>query len=171
MMIRRLAILSLCGVIWACDTSKPVNPVCRINDQHLDDASGDAGCFIRVNNKLVTIGHIQTGSLDTPGGKGAEGELAQCTAHRRTFEKTGFNVEVGELLGVEDNGFRFYQCHLPDNVGEDIDSYPVPAWAASEVAYIKLTDPFDTLASEWRHPKRHVENLGMFNKIKPEEKQ
>ncbi|MCC2604958.1 NUDIX domain-containing protein [Planctobacterium marinum] len=167
-MRRKILLFIFCGVLSACDTVKPANPVCRISDQHLDDATGNAGCFIRVNEKLLTLGNIQTGRLDVPGGTADEGELAQCTAHRETFEETGFNVEVGKLLGIAENGFRIYQCQLADEVGEDIDRFPVPDWTKHEVAFIKLTDPFDTLASEWRYPKRHIETLDMFNKTRPE---
>lgn len=167
-MLRKILLLLICGGLVACDTAKPANPVCRIHDKHLDDATGNAGCFIRVNDKLLTLGNIKTGRLDVPGGTAEEGELAQCTAHRETFEETGFNVEVGKLLGVAKNGFRIYHCRLAEDVGEDIDRFPVPGWTAHEVAFIKLTDPFDTLASEWRYPKRHIETLDMFNKTKPE---
>lgn len=169
--MKKYLILSLCGFLWACDTVKPANPICRINEQFLDDSKGNAGCFIRVNDKLVTLGNIKTGALDTPGGTAEAGELAQCTAHRETFEETGFNVEVGKLLGVADNGFRFYHCQLADDVGEDIERFPVPEWSKREVAFIKLTDPFDTLASQWRYPKRHIENLDMFNQTKPDQEQ
>lgn len=150
--------------LMACDSPPPEPPICRISDAHLDDTIGNAGCFIRINNKLLTTGNRKTGKLDTPGGTANEGEIAQCTAHRETFEETGFNVEVGQLLGVADNGYRIYQCIVNDEFDEDIDKFPVPGWANSEIDYIKLTDPFDTLASEWRYPKRHLENLAMFDK-------
>jgi len=150
------------SLLSACDSAPPSPPVCRISDAHLDDAKGNAGCFIRVNDKLLTIGNRRTGKLDTPGGTAEPDELAQCTAHRETFEETGFNVEVGKLLGEAENGFRFYHCKLAKDVGEDIDSFPVPDWSDVEVDFIKLTDPFETLASEWRYPKRHIENLDLF---------
>lgn len=159
-------LVGLVTVLAGCDAAKPNLPVCRISDKHLDDASGNAGCLVRINEQLLTIGNLKYGSLDTPGGSSEANELAQCTAHRETFEETGFNVEVGELLGIADNGFRFYNCRLADDVGEDISSFPVPAWATSEVSYIKLTDPFDTLAGHWRYPKRHIEMLDMFNKTR-----
>lgn len=160
---------SIALMLAGCDSAPPETPMCRVNDAHVDEAHGDAGCIIRVNNKLVTLGGIRAGHLDIPGGKGKADELSQCTAHRETFEETGFNVEVGKLLGVAENGFRFYHCTLPDDVGADIDKFPVPEGAKSEVAFIKLTDPFDTLASEWRYPKRHIENLKLFNMTNPEE--
>ena len=158
--------VTLLGFLSACTGAPPATPTCRVAETHKDEASGNAGCFVRVGDKLLTIGHVRTGRLDTPGGTADEGETAQCTAHRETFEETGFNVEVGQLLGVADNGFRFYECHLAQDVGPDIERFPVPEWSGVEVGYIKLTDPFDTLASEWRYPKRHLENLDMFNKTK-----
>lgn len=153
-------------LLSACSSESPPAPVCRVNDALIDDAVGNAGCLIRVNDKLVTVGNIKTGALDIPGGTANQGEQAQCTAHRETFEETGFNVEVGKLMGVAENGFRFYQCKLSNNLDANIESYPVPEWSNMEVAYIKLTDPFDTLASQWRYPERYFEQLKWFNELK-----
>ena len=150
----------------ACMNEAPPAPVCRVDTDLIDDATGNAGCLIRVNNKLITIGNRKTGALDIPGGTADNGEQAQCTAHRETFEETGFNVEVGKLMGVAENGFRIYQCELSNDLGKDIERFPVPKWAELEVAYIKLTDPFDTLASEWRYPKRYFDTLKWFNEMK-----
>lgn len=166
---QNLALLLLSTVlVVSCSDAPPPTPVCRVSDAHVDDAMGNAGCIIRVNDKLVTIGHRQTGALDIPGGTANEGEQSQCTAHRETFEETGFNVEVGKLLGVAKNGFRFYQCDLSNGLDTDIEIYPVPDWAGIEVAYIKRTDPFDTLASEWRYPGRYFDILKWFNETKVE---
>ena len=152
-------------VISACSSERPATPVCRVNDTQVDDATGNAGCFIRVKDKLVTV-VLQTGKLDIPGGTANEGEQSQCTAHRETFEETGFNVEVGKLLGLADTGFRMYQCELSNKLDEDLEEFPVPDWANTEIRKIQLVDPFDTLASEWRYPQRHLENLGWFNQTK-----
>lgn len=164
-----LATVTVITLINACDSAPPSTPMCRISDAHQDDATGNAGCFIRLGEKIVTVGNKMTGKLDMPGGLSSNNESAQCTAHRETFEETGFNVEVGELLNVTDNGFRIYHCLLSNDLNEGIEEFPVPDWAHSEVDFIQLTDPFDTLPGQWRYPRRHLDTLSMFNKTNPKE--
>lgn len=154
-MKRTVVILSAC-LLTACTTEAPNAPICRIQEQHLEASEGNAGCIIRVGQRLLTIRHRYSGGLDVPGGTAQEGESAQCTAHRETWEETGFNVEVGEYLGETQLGLRLYSCQMDDDFGGELLQFPVPDWADAEVKSLQLTDPFSTTHKDWRFPDQLV---------------
>ncbi len=78
------------------------------------------------------------------------GELAQCTAHRETWEESGLDVEVGGLLHVFDSGFRLYQCRMTGEFPYGSAGAEPPAWIYREVSAVQLTDPRLTEPSDWR---------------------
>ncbi|XOV80714.1 MAG: NUDIX hydrolase [Aestuariibacter sp.] len=160
--VKHLIVTLFSSLLLSCNSEAPNPPICRIDAVHLDVTAGNAGCIIRVGQRLLTIKHRLSGKLDTPGGGGDENESAQCTAHRETWEETGFNVEVGPLLGIAKNGFRYYQCQLDDDFGGELFEFPVPEWSHSEVNGIQLIEPFSTTHKQWRHPDRLVNLRSMF---------
>ncbi len=171
--MRLLFILSISiTCLISCSDEKPSQPMCRVVKDHHENLSSNAGCLIRVGTDILAITHRRSGKLDIPGGT-TDGELesAQCTAHRETWEETGFNVEVGQFLGSNENGFRFYACTLDDDFGGLINSFPVPTWANIEVKQIQLVDPFVTNPKEWRFPEELIKMRGMFNEIEPPPKE
>ncbi|GAB2692825.1 hypothetical protein GCM10027170_25740 [Aliiglaciecola aliphaticivorans] len=119
-----------------------------------------------MGDKLVTITQRLSGKLDLPGGTSDTLESAKCTAHRETWEETGFNVEVQQWLGTSNNGMRFYECHLAANFDGSFTEFPVPDWANIEVASIQLVDPFTTEFNQWRYPQELTQIRQMFNKVK-----
>lgn len=137
--------------------------MCRVDSRFEENISANAGCVIKVNNKLLTLTHKVSGKLDIPGGTANGSESAQCTAHRETWEETGFNVEVGELLGSNNNGFRYYACKLSGNFIGDITDFPVPEWTQSEVSAINLNDPYLLTDEQWRFQNRLIKLRDMFN--------
>lgn len=149
-------------IVIGCTPDIPSAPICRIKATQLDPHEGNAGCIIRVGQRVLTIKHKYTNKLDIPGGKSNDGESAQCTAHRETWEETGFNVEVGELLGQRENGFRFYQCQLDDDFGGEVTNFPVPEWSENEVKGIQLVEPFSTTHKDWRFPDQLTKYRSMF---------
>lgn len=164
--LSRIFVTSYCFIgILSCSSENPASPLCRVEPQQQLEIQANAGCLIRINDELVTIGHRLTGKLDIPGGTTEGGESAQCTAHRETWQETGFNVQVGQLLGVKDNGFRFYQCNLAGDFTGEIKQFPVPDWSSTEVTAIQLKDPFATRDTDWRYPDELIEIRGMFNQI------
>ncbi|UAA38054.1 NUDIX domain-containing protein [Paraneptunicella aestuarii] len=143
--------------------------MCRINQDFYEDISSNAGCIVRVGDRILSLTNRKSSKFDIPGGNMIVGESAQCTAHRETWEETGFNVEVGEYLGTSPKGFRFYACELDDDFGGKVQKFPVPDWAQFEVVSIQLVDPFITSPKEWRFPDQVVQIRDMFNHIGSEE--
>mmetsp|Transcript_19799 Transcript_19799/g.55859 ORF Transcript_19799/g.55859 Transcript_19799/m.55859 type:complete len:319 (+) Transcript_19799:99-1055(+) len=74
-----------------------------------------AGCLIVRDGKMLAI-RITYGSrkFDTPGGQSTFREPPSCTAHRETYEDTGYEVTPTELLarGLHGGGFNLYRCEL-----------------------------------------------------------
>eukprot|EP00438_Fugacium_kawagutii_P006726 Skav219138 [mRNA] locus=scaffold1574:679840:681239:+ [translate_table: standard] len=77
------------------------------------DGPSHAGCFV-VNGtvKLTYDGY----KFDIPGGCTDGREPSTRTAERETFEESGYQVSVGELLATVRGAFRIYKCYLQDSV-------------------------------------------------------
>ncbi len=163
----RLSIIgTLLAGLFSCDSNPPSQPVCRLHSDHINYSStGNAGCIVPIGDKVLALVHRDTGKYDTPGGLAVPGEMSQCTAHRLTWEETGFNVEVSKLLGVANNGFKFYQCQLPQDSGVGLVEFPVPGWAQNKVSKIILVDPYETGINDWRYPDQLMEIRDMLIKI------
>lgn len=125
----------------------------------------NAACIIRLDGKLLTVTHRSSGKYDVPGGTTDSVETPQCTAHRETWEETGFNVEVGEQLGINENGMQYYSCTLAGNFSGELQSFPVPTWSKTEVDSIQLLDPFVITDKQWRFENRLVPLRRMFNRV------
>jgi hypothetical protein len=165
--------LKIVGIIMlftllSCAVDKPAEPMCRVNEEKAEEIQGNAACLIRIQNQLlVTLGH-STDNYSLPGGKSKKNESAQCTAHRQTWAKTGFNVLVGEYLAIGNEGLRYYQCTLGGNFVGQIQSFPVPEWASAKVASIQLIDPFESHRNEWASPGQLIMLRDMFNRVEVE---
>lgn len=158
-----LAISSFC--LTSCSKPVPSGPVCRVDESEFPKQTANAACLIRLGNNLVTVTHRLSGKLDLPGGTSDTIESAKCTAHRETWEETGFNVQVRQWLGTSESGMRFYECHLAGNFDNSLREYPVPDWASLEVVSIQLVDPFVTNNKQWRFPEQITALREMFNKV------
>lgn len=122
-----------------------------------------AACIIRVEDKILTLTLRPGRYLDVPHGLSTAAEPAQCTAHRATWEKTGFNVEVGQLIGTGDNGLRYFSCYLDDDFAGELSVFPVPTWAKAQVVHIQLIDPFITSSRNWQSDSQMLAIRRMFN--------
>ncbi|MBI2982076.1 MAG: NUDIX domain-containing protein [Deltaproteobacteria bacterium] len=120
---------------------------CRVNPKFTSKATGNAGCFILSDDKMLIHRHRKSGRLDLPGGTAEKGETSQCTASRETREETGASVEVGKLLTQFDNGFKLYDCKPLKKV-----RLKVPKSGKNEVTELLLVDPTKTKAKDWRFP-------------------
>jgi 8-oxo-dGTP pyrophosphatase MutT (NUDIX family) len=126
-------------------------PACRIAPGTLEAVSGAAGCLVRRGGDILVMRHRLGGALGVPGGAALPGETAQCTAARETWEETGLEVEVGELVTRFDTAFRLYECRLltPLPSGELPE---LPAHALVETTALFWADPAELVAKEWRYP-------------------
>lgn len=159
------------SLLAACTEQNMPPPMCRVDSTVEQNISANAGCIIRVRNKMVTVQHRLSGKLDIPGGTSDSFESAACTAHRETWEETGFNVKVLEHLGTNENGFRYYACELAGNFTGEITEFPVPDSAKGEITGIQLTDPFEMAELDWRFKNRLPALRAMFNKTPGSETQ
>lgn len=136
------------SIIMGC--SKTQSPPCKLDQTHIEKASANAGCLVVHNEKLLIIKHRMTNKLGIPGGTRETNETAQCTAHRETWEETGYSVIVGKKLKVFDNGFHLYQCSLDGEFTQgDLTDY-----SNSEVLEVLWVDPNKIKQSDWRFPKQ-----------------
>lgn len=94
--------------------------------------------------------HKPTGTWNLPGGTQESGESAQCTAHRETWEETGLDVWVGELLRKLENGFYLFACK--PKTPPPTQEIRLPEWSRTEVTEIKLLDPHTIKPGEYRFP-------------------
>ena len=72
-----------------------------------------AGCFVTNGTTMLTVKLTYDGyKFDIPGGCTNGHEPATKTAERETFEESGYQVSIGELLTTVRGGFKIYKCYL-----------------------------------------------------------
>ena len=145
-------------LIAACSEAPPPSPTCRITQDFQATYNGPAACLIRVQNTLMVLAHSANGKYDLPKADSLSQEAAQCTAHRATWEQTGFNVEVDKLLGITKNGTHLFSCRLHSGFNAYDGPIDPPDWASPKAEQIVFIDPFDTRNDVWRYP----DNLIMY---------
>lgn len=104
-----------------------------------------AGCLAILDGGVLLVESLN-GQLSPPGGSATDGESAQCTAFRETWEETGLLLEPDQLLDVFDTGFHLYSCNHHATSG-NID--PPNRLEVRDAFYLAPTD-FDRW--EWRFP-------------------
>lgn len=80
------------------------------------DVAPSAGCLAVVHGRVLVIRNPE-GKVGPPGGGSLDGEAAQCTAHRETFEETGLDLLPRQLLRTFDTGFNLYYCEIHSGSG------------------------------------------------------
>lgn len=121
-----------------------------------------AGCLIRHGDRMLAVRHRFGGKLGFPAGRTNSGESAQCVAHRETWEETGLEVVVHDMLKRFGNGFALYRCELADNEAAEADELEVPASGRNEITQVIWIDPRSTRAADWRFPRDYPEILRLF---------
>ena len=148
-----LILVSLLLSQWALAAS---TPPCRIDPNEATNLKEkNAGCFLVFEEKLLMVRGRKRGKLTIPAGKYEKGELAQCTAHRETFEESGVSVIVHELLKKFKNDFHLFRCTPlePDNLkGKTV--LPASKEWLHEVTEVQLASPLKLKSKEWRYPKQ-----------------
>eukprot|EP00913_Durusdinium_trenchii_P025868 g24275.t1 len=104
---------------------------------HQDAPPSHAGCFVSNGTTMLAVKLTYDGYLfDIPGGRTDGHEPAQRTAERETFEESGYQVSIGELLATVRGGFNIYKCYLQDSIphkGPDHEVSLVKWMDASEI--------------------------------------
>lgn len=134
--------------------------MCRVSDSlPLDETESailanvsptGAACLIKSNEKVLLIKHRLSGKLDFPGGGLLSGESIACTAHRETWEETGFNVEVRQYLSTTANGLVLFGCHVDAGLETLPNEFDAPPWAKLEVITLIKADPFSLSQNSMR---------------------
>ena len=125
----------------------------------------NSGCMIIAGDRLLIVRDRLSGRLGLPAGRSEPPEAAQCTAHRETWEETGYRVEVGPLLAELPGRFHLYHCRLLDE--PDVrDDVPRPPRAMMEIEAIHWRDPHGIPASDWRSPAQLRRILKIFDTLR-----
>ena len=148
----RLSAIFAVLTLFACSQSTPSSPICRISDALLSRnvhaeinaqaAPVGAACLIKTEGKVLLVKHRLSGKLDFPGGGLSDNESLACTAHRETWEETGFNVEVSEYLSTTSNGLVIFGCNLDAGIEKLPNTFDAPPWSKIEVVELVKADPF-----------------------------
>lgn len=137
--------------------------MCRVEAQQRESNVGGAACLIKIDKWLVTTANRHSSGFDIPGGASQGDESAQCTAHRNTWEQTGFNVEVAGYLGQTDSGLRVYHCRLPPSFTAELKTYPVPDWVQPDIRTIVFSNPYELELQDWQRGDELITLRKWFN--------
>ncbi|WP_421133574.1 NUDIX hydrolase [Alteromonas sp. A079] len=151
----RLSFILVVLTLLGCDAEPPSSPACRNvlqHDEFTSSLSRAAGCVIVTEGKMLFITHRLSGKLDIPGGGQDDNESLACTAHRETWEETGFNVEVNDVVGTTSKGMTLFSCHLDAGIAKLPDAFAPPPWRKIEVISLQKHDPFTLTHDALRFP-------------------
>lgn len=146
--MRSLPAILIWTLLAACHDA-PEAPPCRTSEPRVADHA-NAGCVITQDGRMLVLKHRFGGKLGIPGGAATEGEIAQCAAHRETWEETGLNVTVGRRLGAMRYGFVLFQCH-PDGRMDADSALELPWHARTEITSAIWLRPGEISRDQWRY--------------------
>lgn len=139
-------------------------PACPSGGPWEAEPVANAGCMVRVDDRLLVVRDRLSGRLGFPSGGAIPPEQAQCTALRETWEETGYPVQVERLLATLPGGFRLYQCTIPGPVQVRRD-VPRPPQALLEIVAIHWLDPADIAPQDWRFPAQWPRARELFEQL------
>ena len=151
--------LKACLLLLLCFEGVPLfaendAPECQIFPGLESPLQGNAGCLIKIDDKMLVVRHCQTNRLSPPAGTAAEGETAQCTAHRETWEETGVEVRAGRLLRTFDDQFHLFHCLAVDETIIKQPELQVPEPYRHEICEILSLNPSLSSDEDWRFPEQ-----------------
>ncbi|WP_395344880.1 hypothetical protein PN836_009030 [Ningiella sp. W23] len=187
-MKHRFILLYMC--IFACSVSACSRPqlsapACRTVSQTLpimQVASGAtlrAACIITAQSKLLVI-QRSSGQYDLPYSNNLSNNAktsAQCSAHRKTWQQTRLNVEVGRLLDtskiieLDPQGnkntvqIHLYACSQNAGLTGLEPPFTPPLETSTDDAQVDkllFIDPFEIEQDQWRHPERFTQMRRAF---------
>lgn len=159
---RLLQYIAIAAALSMPSSGVSAQPPCRTAVDEPDFAFA-AGCLVRQGERMLVVRHRYGGGLGVPGGRAGNGENAQCVAHRETWEETGLDVVVHELLKRFGNGFALYRCVPSEPAATDAGELEVPATGRNEITRVIWIDPRATQASDWRFPRDYPEILRLLD--------
>lgn len=165
--MRGLRVGLVAAVVSGCFLTGPERPSCNVDPRYADDRVGSAGCMVAVDDQLLVVRTADNGKLGFPAGYAEQGERAQCTAHRETWEEAGLPVQVTRLLRTFPNGFHLYACELVDTERATGESFPVPRQARNEITEVALRHPADLSRTDWRFPEQLPTVVKLFQSLAP----
>ncbi len=143
-----LAVLTL----FACSPLEPSPPECRrvigpeITPKNVnipsDSEFSAAACIIKTQEQVLLIKNKYSGQLDLPKEKRSDTLSPACIAHYGAWNKTGFNVEVIEYLGVTNEGVLLFNCMVDAGLDTLPNSFSPPEWAKQRVSSLEKVNPF-----------------------------
>jgi 8-oxo-dGTP diphosphatase len=160
-----LMLLLLPALLAGCRDQPPAPP-CRAEPREEPPLHANAGCLVVEDGALLVLKHRFGGKLGIPGGAANEGETAQCTAHRETWEETGLDVRVGERVGRLRYGFTLYHCYPrePMDTARDLD-IPWHSWL--EITNAVWLPPEDIPADQWRYVDQVDAFMDLVRRLQP----
>lgn len=105
--MKRVAIL-LCFLLSACGNDHIAAPSCRVNSDNISAHQGAGACIVEINSKLLVM--VNNDKYSIPTSTVDNTKTAQCSAHSATWEATGLNVEVHQIVGSLENGTWLFKC-------------------------------------------------------------
>jgi hypothetical protein len=163
-MLKLISLISTCSLLLtACSAEQPSTPSCRIDSRYQENISGNGGCIIRINNKLVTTTLNNSSGYSLPILASTVNNTAQCNAHLNVWFSTGFNPEVGKYLGTSKKGERLYECKLEAGFDGQIEHFDIPLWANKNVKSIQLIDPYAISFRQWHDDEELAIIRAFFN--------
>ena len=104
-------------LLTCCGTRAPSCPPIEMKNQAElpERVAVSAGCLVVRKQQILLIKN-NNGTISLPGGSAKKDEPANCTAHRETWEETGFDVTPLNRIRVNNNGFQLYSCALDPNL-------------------------------------------------------
>jgi len=136
----KLVLVMLSIALASC---RPAAPPCPFTGE--PEFAPSAGCLALVHGRILVIKNPE-GKVGPPGGSALEGEAAQCTAHRETFEETGLDLLPRQRLRTFDTGFNLYYCEIHSHSG----SIAPKSFFEVQHAYWLPLDGFGEV--QWRFP-------------------
>lgn len=126
---------------------------CQKSTISLPNVKGSAGCLIKMDGFLLAVKTVKSGKWDIPSGKSEEGETADQTAVRETFEETGLKVEAIKLLENFDNEFYVYECRVKEGKPIDLNhKLALPEKAIDEIAEAAFVRIEELTPANTRYP-------------------
>lgn len=153
--INALLAIVILAFINGCNNKTTV-PQCQLDYAYQATTMGNAGCFVKSHGKLLVVRQRLSLKLALPGGSFKNGETAQCTAHRETWEESGFNVKVGQRIYVFDNGFQLFKCTATEIKQKNTTNDKL------EVSEVLWVDPRTKSNREWRYSNQHSLIVRLF---------